>query len=91
VDPGGTARRRSSLSVRVPGFVSKGNHVRREENNAPPSLMSQGPVLARGDEVSVAYRHELSNAAVAWVWAATLLASWALVGFVVAAIWWLAT
>jgi hypothetical protein len=53
--------------------------------------MSQGPVVLGGDEVSVAYPREVSNAAVACVWAATLLASWALVGFAVAGIWWLAT
>jgi hypothetical protein len=47
--------------------------------------------VARGDEVSVGYTREVSSAAVVCFWVASVLASWALVGFVVAAIWWLAT
>ncbi len=41
--------------------------------------------------MSVGYPREVSSAAVVGIWAATVLASWMLVVFLVAGIWWLVT
>jgi hypothetical protein len=47
--------------------------------------------VERAEETSVEYPREVSFAAGILVWATTVLASWALVAFVVAGIWWLVT
>ena len=47
--------------------------------------------MERAEETSVEYPREVSFAAGILVWATTVLASWALVAFVVAGIWWLVT
>lgn len=65
--------------------------VRRDENNARTIAISQEPRVARGNDVSVGYPREVSSAAVVGIWAATVLASWMLVVFLVAGIWWLVT
>lgn len=48
-------------------------------------------VMERGDAVSIEYPRETPFGAVIYVWAATALASWVLVGFVVAGVWWIVT
>jgi len=47
--------------------------------------------MERGDAVSIEYPRETPFGAVIYVWAATALASWVLVGFVVAGVWWIVT
>jgi hypothetical protein len=53
--------------------------------------MTQRSVVGRVEETSVEYPREVSLAAGIFVWATTVLASWALVGFLIAGIWWLVT
>ena len=47
--------------------------------------------MGRVDEVGVGYPRDISSAAVVSFWAATVLASWVLLGLAVAGIWWLVT
>jgi hypothetical protein len=48
-------------------------------------------IVERAEKTRVEYPREVSFAARILVWATTGLASWALVAFVVAGIWWLVT
>ena len=48
-------------------------------------------VMERGDAVSIESPRETPFGAVIYVWAATALASWVLVGFVVAGVLWIVT
>jgi hypothetical protein len=82
---------RAIFSVRVPRLASNCGHVRHEEDNASTIAIAGRPVVARGSDMSVGYPREVSNAAIACFWAATVLASWVLVGLVVAGIWVLVT
>lgn len=70
---------------------TKAAPVRHAENNVRTIAISQKPRVARGNDVSVGYPREVSSAAVVGIWAATVIASWMLVGFVVVGIWWLVT
>ncbi len=71
-------------------LLVEGLPVRQEENNLfISSSQANRSVVVQGDGKSAAYTREVSIAAVVCVWAATILASWALVGLVAAGIWWL--
>ena len=69
----------------------KSGPVRHDENNVRTIAVFQKPTVASGNDVSVGYPREVSSAAVVGIWAATVLASWMLVVFLVAGIWWLVT
>ena len=63
---------------------------RRDNPSISPSLREPA-ATGRGGDLNVDYQREAPLGAVVFFWTTTLIASWALMGLLVAGIWWVVT
>lgn len=78
---------------RLSRIAERARVVRREANNGSRHSVSRTATWLEkgGGAVSVQYPRETPPGAIVSLWLATVLASWMLVGLVVAGVWWIVT